>query len=218
MADPEEPKPAKLDRRIVRTRQSLRTALMELVNEKDYDQISVEEIAARANISRAAFYLHFKDKDDLFLNQFYVMAMERVQAFTELPSSFWMALAGAPELEGESVLPLVKIFELADQNAVIYKILLRDGSSRRLVNGIREITSQAFNNFLNAKFQNELQNFRPAVPVDLLATYFSAALLSIMGWWLEQEPRMPPEEITQMFNQLFFPGVKKAFGLEKFPQ
>jgi AcrR family transcriptional regulator len=218
MADIEEPKPAKLDRRVVRTRQSLRAALMELVNEKDYEQISVEEITERANISRAAFYLHFKDKDDLFLNQFYEMAMERVQTFTELPASLWMALVGASDVGKDAALPLVKVFELADKNVNIYKILLRDGSSRRLVDGIRQITSQAFNNFLNSKFQNELQSLRPSVPVDLLATYFSAALLSTMGWWLEQEPRMSPEEITHLFNQLFFPGVKKAFGLENFPQ
>jgi AcrR family transcriptional regulator len=218
MANPHQPKPAKLDRRIVRTRQSLRTALMELVNEKDYEQISVEEIAERANVSRATFYLHFKDKDDLFLNQFYVMAMERVQTFTELPASLWMALVGASDVGKDAALPLVKVFELADKNVSIYKILLRDGSSRRLVDGIRQITSQAFNNFLNAMFETEIEKLRPAVPLDLLATYFSAALLSTMGWWLEQEPRMSPEEITHLFNQLFFPGVKKAFGLGNFQQ
>lgn len=218
MANPEEPKPAKLDRRIVRTRQSLRTALMDLVKEKPYDGISVEEITDRANVSRATFYLHYKDKEDLLLDQFYEMAMERVQVFSELPLSVWVAAVGAAELDGQPVLPLLKIFEHGAENAGLYRILLRDGSSRRLVDGIRQITTLAFNNFLNMKFQNELEELRPALPVDLLAAYFSGALLSTMGWWLEQEPRMSPEEITRLFHQLFFPGVKKSFGLENFPQ
>jgi AcrR family transcriptional regulator len=217
MTDSEEPKPVKLDRRIVRTRQSLRTALMDLVKEKPYDGISVEEVTARADVSRATFYLHYKDKDDLLLDQFYEMAMERVQMFAELPASFWVSAVGASDTDEQSGLLLVKIFEIAEQNASLYRILLRGGSARRLVDGIREITTRAFTKFLNVKFQSELQTLQPAVPVDLLAAYFSGALLSTIGWWLDQEPRMSAEEITRLFNRLFFPGVKKAFGLENLP-
>ncbi len=214
MPEANEAKPVKIDRRIVRTRQALRAALMELVQEKEYLQISVEEVASRANVSRATFYLHYKDKDDLLLDQVYEMAMERVQVLSGLPAPFWLATLGVSGAETQPVLPLVGIFELAEKNASLYRILLSGGSARRLVDGIRAITARAFTNFLNTKFQNELQTLPPSVPVDLLAAYFSGALLSTMGWWLEQEPRLPPEEITLQFSRLFFPGVKKAFGLD----
>ena len=61
------PQPAKekTDRRIQRTRQSLRTALLTLIKEKGYDAISIEEITERANVGRATFYLHYKNKEDL---------------------------------------------------------------------------------------------------------------------------------------------------------
>ena len=50
---PDEPK---IDRRILRTRQALREALFTLIQEKDYDEITVEEITDRANLGRATFY------------------------------------------------------------------------------------------------------------------------------------------------------------------
>lgn len=51
-----------LDPRIRRTRQLLFTALGELLTEKNFDMISVQDIAERATVNRATFYDHFTDK------------------------------------------------------------------------------------------------------------------------------------------------------------
>ena len=66
----------KPDRRIQRTRRALRNALLQLVKEKRYDSILVEEITQRANLGRATFYLHYKDKEDLLVDVFSEMAKE----------------------------------------------------------------------------------------------------------------------------------------------
>src|SRR5512134_2395474 len=80
----------KTDRRIQRTCQSLRTALLELIQKKEYDGISIEEITERANVGRATFYLHYKDKEDLLLEEFREMANEKVQVLSEIPFSAWL--------------------------------------------------------------------------------------------------------------------------------
>ena len=64
------PKELKIDRRVLRTRLALREALLSLMDEKDYDRITVEEITERANLGRATFYLHYKDREDLLLEEF----------------------------------------------------------------------------------------------------------------------------------------------------
>ncbi len=56
---------AKIDPRVKRTRQLLQRALQELVQEKPLDQITVQDIAARAEVNRATFYAHFEDKHAL---------------------------------------------------------------------------------------------------------------------------------------------------------
>src|SRR3990172_4776223 len=58
----EKKKEKKLDPRIKRTRQLLQQALMELMAEKSFQAITVQDIAARATLNRATFYAHFEDK------------------------------------------------------------------------------------------------------------------------------------------------------------
>src|SRR5574338_1030565 len=81
---------SRTDRRIQRTRQSLRTALLALIKEKGYDAISIEDITERANVGRATFYLHYKDKEDLLLEEFSEMANEKVQVLADIPFSAWL--------------------------------------------------------------------------------------------------------------------------------
>lgn len=51
-----------VDLRIRRTRQLLRDAFMELLAEKDFQSVTVQDIAERANVNRTTFYDHFVDK------------------------------------------------------------------------------------------------------------------------------------------------------------
>lgn len=60
------PKADNMDLRTLRTRRSLVQALIELLEEKDLQTVTVGDIAERAMINRATFYAHFVDKYDLF--------------------------------------------------------------------------------------------------------------------------------------------------------
>ena len=57
----------KPDLRIRRTRGLLSNALVALMQEKSIDKITVQEVLDRATVGRSTFYLHYRDKDDLFL-------------------------------------------------------------------------------------------------------------------------------------------------------
>jgi len=54
------------DRRIRKTRELIRQALIKLLLQKDLSGITVSELAALADINRGTFYLHYKDVPDLF--------------------------------------------------------------------------------------------------------------------------------------------------------
>jgi AcrR family transcriptional regulator len=54
--------PSKIDPRIRRTRQMLFQAFQDLLAEKTFDLISVQDIAERSTLNRATFYDHFTDK------------------------------------------------------------------------------------------------------------------------------------------------------------
>src|ERR1700722_4343843 len=65
MAQLLQPETEKTDPRILRSRRMLMDALARLLIEKEFEDISVQEIADEATLNRATFYLHYPDKNAL---------------------------------------------------------------------------------------------------------------------------------------------------------
>jgi AcrR family transcriptional regulator len=201
----------KIDRRIQRTRHSLHTALLELIKEKEYDNISTEEIAERANIGRATFYKHYKDKEDLLLEEFREMANEKVQVLSEIPFSAWLQSEDNGTSKGKKIAPpLLILFEHIYDNSELYYILLKNQRSGRVIERIRKIATEAIAQFMEAKAKMDPIPFVFKVPIEFLAAFFSGALLSTIDWWLEEDMRHTPKEITRLFQSLFIQGALTA--------
>jgi AcrR family transcriptional regulator len=73
----------KLDPRVRRTRQMLVTALRDLLAEKSFEAITVQDIAERATLNRVTFYAHFNDKYDLL--EYTMRTMFRAAVRAEIP-------------------------------------------------------------------------------------------------------------------------------------
>jgi AcrR family transcriptional regulator len=207
----------KTDRRVLRTRAALRQALMELIREKGYDALTVEEITQHANLGRATFYLHYRDKDDLLLEEFSQLAQERVQVLSEVPFSAWLpsGTEGGTAAENKPIQPFLMVFQHVADNAELYRILLKNQSSNRIAGRIREILIESINQFVQTKAKTDPIPILFEVPVELLAAYFNGALVSSIDWWLENTQQYSVEEMTRMFQRLFFPGARKIMGLPK---
>lgn len=50
--------------RVKRTKKLLREALIELIEERGFDALTIGEITQRAMVSRAAFYRNYQDKKE----------------------------------------------------------------------------------------------------------------------------------------------------------
>src|SRR6185437_11252588 len=74
-----EPEVSQPNVRVRRTRTLLRQALVELIEDRGFDRVTVGDLAARAMISRAAFYRNYRDKYDL-VEQVFDEAMAEMTA------------------------------------------------------------------------------------------------------------------------------------------
>jgi len=188
-----------LDRRARRTRTMLRDALVELILEKGYDAITIAEIAERADLARATFYLHFRDKEDLLatsLEELYDELVERTVSQGPLAMS--------------SPTPSVFAFEHARQNADLYRVLLRGQGVGVIVMRIREHLA----GMLEAQLRLVMpKKGSPPVPVTVVANYLSGALLSLISWWLETDAPYSPEQMSLMFHQISRRGSIEALGI-----
>jgi len=208
------------DRRIQRTRQALHTALLALTKEKGYDSISIEEITERANVGRATFYLHYQDKEDLLLELFSEMANEKVQLISQIPFSEWLPspedIKGSPK-EDPQLLPLLMVFQHIYDNSEFYYVLLKSENSSRIVERMRKISTDSIVKFVETKMQSDPIPLLFEVPIEFFAAFFSGALLSCINWWLEEDMRHSPAEMTRMFRKLFFRGARETLGLSTAP-
>ncbi len=73
------------DPRVKRTRQLLKQALSDLLAEKPFQDVTVQDIAERATVNRVTFYAHFEDKYDLVSSVIRDGFVERLEAM--LPPS-----------------------------------------------------------------------------------------------------------------------------------
>src|SRR5437773_10663972 len=55
------------DRRVGKTRKALKEALTDLILERGYEAVTVQDVIDRADVGRSTFYAHFLDKDDLLM-------------------------------------------------------------------------------------------------------------------------------------------------------
>src|SRR5215813_6015421 len=57
----------KPDRRVARSRRAMKEALTDLILERGYESVTVQDVIDRADVGRSTFYAHFLDKDDLLM-------------------------------------------------------------------------------------------------------------------------------------------------------
>jgi AcrR family transcriptional regulator len=188
----------KLDRRTRRTRQLLKESLMSLILEKGYDAVTVEEITDRADLGRTTFYLHYHDKDDLLLKSIEAISQELIDQISATP-------------------PIPLVFQHAAENANLYRIILRGEGAYRASIHLREIISDAAEEFLAARRAQTGLEVDPSVPIDIFSNYFAGSLLGILTWWLESDMPYPPEEMAEMFQMLYFQGARQVLGLPEEP-
>src|SRR5258708_14888765 len=102
----------KLDRRTVRTRNLLGDALIELIQEKPFDSVTVQDVLDRAGVGRSTFYVHYKDKDDLFFSD--------AEEFLEMMA---MALSRKKDTS-DRVVPLREFFAHVAEAKRLYTALI----------------------------------------------------------------------------------------------
>jgi AcrR family transcriptional regulator len=192
-------KNTKADRRSRRTRQLLSAALVELMLEKRYDQITVQDIIERADVGRSTFYAHYLDKDDLLVSDFR-RVLDSLGDHVRLPDA---SMVPTPP-------PLAYFFEHVQQHHHLYKALVRGGGINLLYKQghaqLRQTIEQHLGTFVPA-------GQPPAVPLELVTDYLAGAILNLLTWWLDHGMPYTPQQMDALFHQLVLPGVQATLRL-----
>ena len=204
----------KLDRRVRRTRLALREAMQTLMAEKGYEQVTIEELTERADIGRTTFYLHYSAKQDLLLEQFDELLDQLVEQLSGIPLSSWSQGGQVLPAEDHPGRPISMIFQHAAENEDLYLIVLHGDGVDQASERLQTMMTDAVNAYLHSKLEEDKERMTIGFPVDLFGNYFAGALLGVIKWWLDAGRPYTPEEMEEIFFQMFLPCASQALGME----
>ncbi|GAB5492506.1 MAG: TetR/AcrR family transcriptional regulator [Phototrophicaceae bacterium] len=196
-----------LDRRVKRTRVRLRDSLIKLILEKGYDNVTIQEITDTADLSRATFYLHYKDKDELLANSLEEMFDELMDSVKDL-----MLRRKLEMLDGDA--PSLPAFKHVEEYADLYRSLLGEKGVSSVINRILDYIANIGEQQYHLIIGDEDESKLP-VPIDVASRHLAGALFSMVSWWLDNDMPYTPEEMAQYFHRLTIPSIMSAVG--RFP-
>lgn len=188
--------PNMADRRVAKTIAALRTSLIELILEKHYDLITVQDIIDQANVGRSTFYTHFRDKEDLLIGDW---------------TKFLGLIAHHIDLQGGGRIAPVEglMMHLKDYHA-LYRALVKSGKTDRLFDLGTEFLAAE----IEKKIAADPRSAAMKVPPAVCAHYLSIQIFGLLKWWLDRNMPYSPAEMGEMFERLVAPGVQNAFANE----
>src|ERR1700740_2072311 len=122
------------DPRVLRSRQMLMEALLRLLTRKEFDDISIQEIADEATLNRATFYLHYPDKNALLqamtATRFGDLIRRRGLSFTDCDGALRAIALGVCDYLAETTGCPSQLARMPLQNSIIPVVegMFREGA------------------------------------------------------------------------------------------
>lgn len=179
----------KLDLRVKKTRNAIKSAFKEMVCEMDANKIHVNTLAERAQIHRKTFYLHYTSIEALFEDMLQEVAVTYFSAIDELP------------------LPM----DMKSINRIFFSYLSKqDTFTERL------ICSDSYREFGNKMFKSALKHNRsrynpyahlPQEEQNIVNTFTTQSSLDMYRQWVADGKKVPIERLIELSGQLLSNGT-----------
>lgn len=179
-----------MDRRQKKTREAIFSAFTALLSEKNYNQISVQDIIDTADIGRTTFYTHFETKDFLLKDlceELFGHIIETAMGFPQghyhcncasADDSVFLHLLRHLQENDRNILEL-----LSSQNNEIFLRYFKSNLKRLI------ITQYADKGLLKDS----------SLPEDYLVNHITSSFVETVEWWLSRDMKESPEIITEYY-------------------
>lgn len=196
------------DRRVLKTKQFIRTALVVLIEKKGFEAITVTDLTEEANINRSTFYLHYEDKFDLLrkLEEEILIEIAHIvsdvsqddllnEFFTDKPLKF-----------------LVDFFEYIAENARLFNAILGRSGDPQFYHSLKAfITDSIYSK--NTQLNTLLSQSH--ISTDYFSSYIASAHIGVTQHWLENGLDQSPEELALLLTKMFKLGPQGIISNKK---
>lgn len=174
-----------VDPRILRSRQMLMEALLRLLNRKEFDNISIQEIADEATLNRATFYLHYSDKNALLqamtAARFRDLIARRGLSFTDCNGALRAIALGVCDYLAETTGCPTQLVKMPLEGSIIPVVegMFQEGAEKHAT--------------------------APGTDPELLATAAAWAIFGAARRWYQTPDRIPAEEMAARIEAMVKP-------------
>ncbi|NGM82717.1 TetR/AcrR family transcriptional regulator [Paenibacillus sp. 7124] len=178
----------KTDRRILRTKEAIKTAFLNLFLEKEFERITINDISERANINRGTVYLHFLDKYDL---------LDKCidDQLNQMSSS--CILAPLKREKEELVGALSAIFAYLEEHIIFFSAML---VNQRTVM-FRERMLRVITELIQEKV--DMQGINQDMDKEMITHFTASAFVGLVEWWIANRMPHPPQIMAEQVWKLF---------------
>jgi hypothetical protein len=173
------------NRQVKRTRSWIFEALMTLMDEKPYSEITVSDIVEKAGIARQTFYRSYDNKDDVILQFFDKLFNPRLVTIENIFCEGGRGMV-------ETTLPLGQIIKYA---GVLKKILNTDAEH------LCYTTSKKWDTFITGLYAEKMPKDKQIIFGYLVKYQNYGAMLLIIDW-IKNDMPVPPETIIGLIRQM----------------
>lgn len=178
---------SKVDRRILKSQKSIKKAVIELMSEKSFDDITIQDISDRADLSRKTFYLRYVDKYDLL---------------DKLIEEHINELRKACEIEMELDLDYIEgyqiWFEFFEKNHLFFSTMISSKGAPTFRNRFLEFIIEEVKGEVNTT-EGKNREFNE----DVFIQFFSSAFVGLIEWWFKNGMPVPPRTMAEQVGVLF---------------
>lgn len=195
------------DMRVRRSHKLIREAFLILLTEKDFESITVQDIADRAMVNRATFYRHYQDKYDLVIRIANDMLYTLIEQMEPPPVDVETFTLGQPPVAW------IQLFAYLQEHALLYRLLLSQGGTHQ------QQLNKHFYKLIDKQIEQRLQimwesSQQPRIPFEVIVGYCSSAFLGVLIWWLDNDTPYTPQHMASWVQQLMVPGAFHGLGLD----
>ncbi|MGF7029247.1 AcrR family transcriptional regulator [Paenibacillus mucilaginosus] len=184
---------ARKDRRVIKTKQAIIKAFLELYSEKDFEHITINDIAERADVNRGTIYHHYLDKFDL-LDQIINEHLHKLIHYC------------TPHEDESGQILLVNelklVFDYFKENFGFFSTLLMNRSSSMFRERLLQVVSAELRKKLAAK---DRQMY---IDHELNTQFMTSSFVGIVEWWIQHRMPHPPQYMAEQLSLLL---VKNEF-------
>lgn len=187
-----------MDKRIKKTKHSIKEALFKIGRDKGMENVSIQNIIEEADINRATFYYHYKDKYDLLneiLNE--TLAGLRNDLVIDKQCQSYVDIVYPPVLA---------TFEHVEKHMVVYKIILSHNGLSEIREKMIEIIKQSVKN--NAL---QLQENNLDIKIDnwFIENVIAGSIVTLIMDWITNDVPIKPIFIAEQMAHLLTEGIFK---------